>query len=111
MIDKLSAAEAKQKGGFTTPSKAPTSSSNSSSKKYAPVVDGETNLNKLSQVELDKIKSQMNTSFEENRKKATDRDFEYDKRVDFSNIPKSQSEWDDSQTEDEIEEDFDDFDI
>ena len=67
------------------------------------VVDGNFNLNKLDDDELNKVKQKMDETFEENQIKPGDENWQYDIEVDFDKgVNKIESGWD-SEEESEME--------
>ena len=67
-------------------------------------IDPNENLNELTDEELKRKKEIMNLSFEKNRKKPEDPDFQYDVQVDFSEITGIESSiWDSEKEENDLE--------
>ena len=64
-------------------------------------IDPEEDLNKLDDVTLKRKKEIMDASFEKNRKKRDDPDFEYDVEVDFEQGAIESCEWDSDKESDE----------
>ena len=58
-------------------------------------VDPDEDLNKLGDHELNQRKAAMDIDFEKHRLKPGDDGFEYDKEVDFDDVGKIESGWDD----------------
>ena len=65
------------------------------------IVDGNKDLNKLDDAELDKVKEKMSESFEEHRVKPGDKDWKYDIEVDFEENAgnKIESGWDSEESD------------
>ena len=68
-----------------------------------------TDLNKMSDFQLDRHKKNMETDFKKNALKPGDEGFEYDKRIDFSSNMQQDAEsnsWDEGNDDDYFDDDF-----
>lgn len=86
MLDHVSSNKMKQRGGINAGEKLEFS-----------------DLNKVSQDELQKAKGKMNKTFEQNQLKPGDHGFQYDKRVAFKT--QGSSDWDEEDDDLDIDED------
>lgn len=64
------------------------------------------NLNKLSNAQLERHKLKMDQKFSKNALKPGDPGYVYDKRVDFKEMPKEENSWDEGDEDDYFDDDF-----